>query len=304
MIGIAYRASRLLNCSRKLTKTASGITNNASVFDWPSLANAMSSSCSLLAGRTLVSNPNRRAAICASATLGSAFALCGLTKKPTTPAFGSSSRNNSTRFGPSWLAIRVTPVTFPPGRLRLSTNPIATGSLAVMKTIGIVAVAPFATKVGTSLIVKITLARSRIKPSASAGTRSRRVSAQRYSIATSLPSAKPAAAIPSTNAAVNCGGVAEAYPGPEKSDCGHLRLLGARRNRPCRHRAAEKRAVSLPPPRLRTRHRSGLSQNWERGRQVTERPADVRFGSVADIATSQGDARCTKKRALRLPSAN
>src|SRR5262245_14825896 len=168
------------------------------------------------------------------------FCICviRIDQKLTTPAFGSSSRNNSIRFGPNWLAMRVTPVTFAPGRLRLSTSPIATGSLAVMKTIGIVAVAPFAIKVGTSLIVKITSVRSRTRPSVSAGTRSRWVSAQRYSMATSRPSLKPAAAIPSRNAAVNSGGVAAAYPGPRNPTA---RTFG------CSERAASGHATAPAP---------------------------------------------------------
>ena len=38
----------------------------------------------------------------------------------------------------------VAPVTFPPGRLRLTTSPVSTGSLPIANTIGMVAVAAFA----------------------------------------------------------------------------------------------------------------------------------------------------------------
>jgi hypothetical protein len=43
-------------------------------------------------------------------------------------------------------AIVVTPVTLPPGRLRLATNPVPTGSPPVMKTMGSVVVVVFSSK--------------------------------------------------------------------------------------------------------------------------------------------------------------
>ena len=48
------------------------------------------------------------------------------------------------RFDPSVVLKKLMPVTFPPGRFRLVTNPWVTGSPGVRKTIGIVAVAAFA----------------------------------------------------------------------------------------------------------------------------------------------------------------
>ena len=42
------------------------------------------------------------------------------------------------------VQVCVTPVTLPPGRLRLATSPSSTGSAAVSKTIGMVVVAAFA----------------------------------------------------------------------------------------------------------------------------------------------------------------
>src|SRR5215471_16188168 len=49
---------------------------------------------------------------------------------------GSSSRNSSSRFGAISTPKLVTPVTLPPGRLRLATSPTATGSVATLNTIG------------------------------------------------------------------------------------------------------------------------------------------------------------------------
>ena len=51
---------------------------------------------------------------------------------------------HSSRFGAISLFNWVTPVTLPPGRLRLATSPILTGSEPASKTIGMVAVAAFA----------------------------------------------------------------------------------------------------------------------------------------------------------------
>ena len=84
----------------------------------------------------------RRASI--SATLGAEFGLSGFTSSPTVTASGTSLRNRSRRFPNSSLLITVTPVMFPPGRLRLSTRPNSTGSEPNPKTIGMVAVAALA----------------------------------------------------------------------------------------------------------------------------------------------------------------
>ena len=53
-------------------------------------------------------------------------------------------RRNSSRFGTISKAKLLTPVTLPPGRLRLATSPIATGFAPISKTIGIVEVAALA----------------------------------------------------------------------------------------------------------------------------------------------------------------
>jgi hypothetical protein len=52
--------------------------------------------------------------------------------------------SSSSRLGVSSVAMMATPVWLPPGRARLSTRPVATGSFPVKKMIGIVEVAFFA----------------------------------------------------------------------------------------------------------------------------------------------------------------
>ena len=59
-------------------------------------------------------------------------------------ALGTACANIFQAFGSSSVLTRLTPVRLPPGRLKLSTRPIATGSLALLNTTGIVVVAAFA----------------------------------------------------------------------------------------------------------------------------------------------------------------
>ena len=62
------------------------------------------------------------------------FGFLGLTSNAIVLVEGSSSRRNSKRFGPSMVAKTVTPVRLLPGRLKLSTRPVLTGSAPVMNT--------------------------------------------------------------------------------------------------------------------------------------------------------------------------
>jgi hypothetical protein len=61
-----------------------------------------------------------------------------------TAALGTTSRRISSRFGVTCTFKLVTPVRLPPGRARLPTSPVATGSAPISKTIGIVGVADLA----------------------------------------------------------------------------------------------------------------------------------------------------------------
>jgi hypothetical protein len=60
--------------------------------------------------------------------------------------FGNTSLSSSNRLGQRSEAIRDIPVTLPPGRARLATIPVATGSLVLSITIGIVCVACLSSK--------------------------------------------------------------------------------------------------------------------------------------------------------------
>src|SRR4051812_30983870 len=86
------------------------------------------------------------AAASASFASDSAFGLLGFTSKAIDVAPGISSRNSPSRLAISEDDNMVTPVTLPPGRRRLATKPDSTGSLPLVKTIGIVEVAAFAAR--------------------------------------------------------------------------------------------------------------------------------------------------------------
>jgi hypothetical protein len=70
--------------------------------------------------------------------------LVGLMSTAMMVAFGSSSRSSSSRFCATSTFKLVTPVRLPPGRIKLATSPTLTGSTAIAKTIGMVAVAALA----------------------------------------------------------------------------------------------------------------------------------------------------------------
>ena len=86
-------------------------------------------------------------------------------------AWGTSSQSSSTRLAAN--PCRLTPVRLPPGRARLATRPIATGSPSVWKTTGIVEVACFAASAEASPpSVTITSTLRPTRSAAKAGSRS------------------------------------------------------------------------------------------------------------------------------------
>ena len=70
--------------------------------------------------------------------------MFGFTSMAIVVALGTSWRSSSSRFAPNTPPKKLTPVTLPPGRLRLATRPCLTGSPPVAKTIGTVVVAALA----------------------------------------------------------------------------------------------------------------------------------------------------------------
>src|SRR5262245_56050009 len=95
------------------------------------LANTASKSRSVLACRTWSCRPRVRAAVCRFLVFISARAgLVGLTRCAMVLVVGTSSCNNSSRFGATSVFKWVTPVTLPPGRLKLATRSSWTGLAA------------------------------------------------------------------------------------------------------------------------------------------------------------------------------
>ena len=136
-------------------------------------------------------------------------------------------------------------MTLPPGRARLATKPLPTGSPAIAKTIGMTDVACFAARTAAP-DVTMTSTLSRTNSAAISAKRSLRPSAQRYSIATVRPSIQPSSRSRCTKAAVHwlCGRRRARAQEPDGRQL--ARLLRARRERPRGRRAAEQRDELAP----------------------------------------------------------
>ena len=102
----------------------------------------------VVAFRTTSCSPMARAASCSSAGWRAVSALFGLTSRATVVALGANSCSRANRFGPSSALNQLTPVTLPPGRLRLATKPYLRGSSLLVNTMGIVLVAALAAIAG------------------------------------------------------------------------------------------------------------------------------------------------------------
>jgi hypothetical protein len=98
--------------------------------------------------------------------------VLGIDSQSEDRGFGHQRCSSSIRFGPSSIVICVAPVTLPPGRAILVTSPSCTGSLPVVKTIGIVVVAFFAASAAGVLVAAITATRRLIRSAAKSGSRS------------------------------------------------------------------------------------------------------------------------------------
>jgi len=95
------------------------------------------------------------------------------------------------------------PVTLPPGRARLATKPVPTGSPAAAKTMRMTDVACLAATTAAVADVTMTSTLRRTNSAAISAARSVRPSAQRYSIATVRPSIQPSSRSRWTKAATH-----------------------------------------------------------------------------------------------------
>ena len=118
-----------------------------------------------------------------------ALALFGFTSRAMVLAPGTTSCKSPSCFAASPLFMAPTPVMLPPGRLRLATTPVWTGSAPDMNTIGIAVVAALAARVAAILpSVAMTVTRRFTGSAANSGSRWLSPCAQRYSTRTLRPS--------------------------------------------------------------------------------------------------------------------
>src|SRR5215831_7659132 len=130
--------------SRRVSKYGAAVTSNAPAPSCTNDRNTASNASSLLALVMTIRCPIARAASSICCSWSAAGGKPGLMSTPIRATPGTRSRSNPSRFGSIRLVNRVTPVTLPPGRLKLSTKPALTGSPPIPTTIGIVVVAAFA----------------------------------------------------------------------------------------------------------------------------------------------------------------
>src|SRR5439155_22869669 len=136
-------------------------------------------------------------------------------KTATRETFGRASCSSSSLFPVSSAVKLDSPVIFPPGRERLATSPLPTGSLTLEKTTGIVLLAPLAARAAGVEPVTITSTFRRTSSAARSGRRSSSRSAHRYSIMRFLPSTYPSSRSPWRNASYDddvLGDAAPRYP--------------------------------------------------------------------------------------------
>ena len=212
----------------------------------------------------------------------------GCVKTAIRRAAGRACFSIASRFPAIWPAAFDTPVTEPPGRFRLGTNPEPTGSPTSAITIGIFVLASMAACVPGVWSVTMTSAPARTNSVASDGAvrACRRLNAPqaRYSGPRDTP----------------------VFRGPEACAAAPTRSDGV--NRPTRRgrslccaRAANGSAAAVPPSPAMKSRRLMLCRLSSRRCFWKERGAvaHVRFGSLGDIRRQLGDVCFTPKADIR-----
>jgi hypothetical protein len=161
------------------------------------------SGCCARAASGPTSSPSVRAVAITSAISSTAPGPPALAMIANRARPGTISRNNSSRLLTVSVCWTDRPVTLPPGRDRLATRPVPTGSVCKANTMGMTVVACFAAMTGPPDHVIMTSTLSRTKSAAISAKRSVRPSAQRYSIATFRFSIQPSSRSRCTKAATH-----------------------------------------------------------------------------------------------------
>src|SRR5262249_18345342 len=164
----------------------------------------------------------------------------GSTSAAITVACGSSSCRSPNRFASNAALQKLTPVALPPGRLKLATRPSFTGSAPVKKTIGMIEVAVFAAIAG-GVFPTITATWRCTSSAAKPGSRSYWPPGQQYCPRHFRPLKNPCAPQALAEGGYKGRRFACRLPCIDESDPRHRPLLRARRERPRRRGAAEKR---------------------------------------------------------------
>src|SRR6516162_7649413 len=156
MVGSRAASASVLMRTRLVFMSASAKTYSASARPLSaSKADAISSAFRISSVTT--SRPNAPAAAWTSPTSFMAAGLSALIRIANRRRLGTTSRKSSSRFPARSVNWTDRPVTLPPGRARLATMPVPTGSPAPAKTIGMSAVACFAARAGRVPTVTIDL---------------------------------------------------------------------------------------------------------------------------------------------------
>ena len=211
------------------------------------------------------SRPSVRAAAWTSPISSAALAIPTLAKIANRRRPGTTSCNSSTRLPAASVNWFDRPVMLPPGRARLSTTPMPTGSATAANTIGMADVPCFAARIFAVACVTMTSTLSRTNSAMISGERSKRVSAQRYSIATLRPSTQPSSRRRCTNAAVHRLWTEGVFAPKNPMVGSFCRLLRPRRERP--RAAAPPSSVMNSRRFIRSPRRRGRAESVEfRGR--------------------------------------
>ena len=158
----------------------------------------------------------------------------------TCESLGMTSRRSSSRLPSRSGAIELSPVMFPPGRARLGTIPVPTGSPTATMTRGTVDVAFLTASAAGVPAVTITSTFAASNSAMSAGKRSYFPSAHRYSM-TNVPALGVAMRAQAVAKRLDEVGFERGRGIAQKSDARHFSGLRARRDRPGSGGATEQR---------------------------------------------------------------
>jgi hypothetical protein len=220
-------------------------------------------------------------------------AFVGLARTATRASPGTASFSSSTCLPASSVPTKLRPVTFPPGRAKLATRPVATGSAGTVMTMGTVVVTCFAASAVSVLETTMTSTLRRTSSSTTARFASIRSPACRRSMTMFRCSAHPCSRKPATNTSEKGEpGTFEMYPILRRAPagCASARRVAAGRlsTRPLRNARRSIGRWSIVFMALVRR-----DEPWSVGTLAPERPASPgRRRAVAPRSSCDPGASC------------